>query len=40
MDQVYYRQPLNSEEILAGNVASPNADILRDALAGRVASSR
>ena len=40
MDQVYYQQPLNSEQILAGNIASPNADTLRDALAGRVASSR
>ena len=40
MDQVYYQQPLNSEQILAGNIASPNADTLRNALASRVASTR
>ena len=38
MDQVYYQRPVNSEEILAGNVSSPSADTLRNALASRVAS--
>jgi lipid-binding SYLF domain-containing protein len=38
MDQVYYQRPVNSEEILAGNISSPSADTLRNALASRVAS--
>ena len=38
MDQVYYQRPVNSEAILAGNVSSPSADTLRNALASRVAS--
>jgi lipid-binding SYLF domain-containing protein len=38
MDQAYYQRPVSSAEILAGNISSPNADTLRDALASRVAS--
>jgi lipid-binding SYLF domain-containing protein len=38
MDQVYYQRPVDSEQILAGNVNSPSADTLRNALASRVAS--
>ncbi|HEX5460758.1 MAG TPA: lipid-binding SYLF domain-containing protein [Steroidobacteraceae bacterium] len=38
MDQVYYQRPVNSEQILAGNVSNPSADTLRNALASRVAS--
>jgi lipid-binding SYLF domain-containing protein len=38
MDRAYYQRPLSSAEILAGNVSSPNADTLRNALASRVAS--
>jgi SH3 domain-containing YSC84-like protein 1 len=38
MDRAYYQRPVSSAEILAGNVSSPNADSLRDALASRVAS--
>jgi SH3 domain-containing YSC84-like protein 1 len=38
MDQAYYQRPISSAEILAGNISSPNADPLRDALASRVAS--
>lgn len=40
MDQVYYQRAVNSEQILAGNIASPNADALRNALASRMASTR
>lgn len=38
MDRAYYQRPVSSAGILAGNVSSPNADTLRDALASRVAS--
>jgi lipid-binding SYLF domain-containing protein len=38
MDRAYYQRQVSSAEILAGNVSSPNADTLRDALASRVAS--
>lgn len=38
MDQAYYQRPVSSAEILAGNVSSPGADTLRNALASRVAS--
>jgi SH3 domain-containing YSC84-like protein 1 len=38
MDRAYYQRPVSSAEILAGNVSSPKADSLRDALASRVAS--
>lgn len=38
MDTAYYQRPVSSAEILAGNVSSPNADMLRNALASRVAS--
>jgi len=38
MDRAYYQRPVSSTEILAGNLSSPNADSLRNALASRVAS--
>jgi lipid-binding SYLF domain-containing protein len=38
MDRTYYQRPVATSEILAGNVSSPNADPLRDALASRMAS--
>lgn len=38
MDRAYYQRPATSAEILAGNVSSPSADTLRNALASRVAS--
>ncbi len=38
MDRAYYQRPASSADILAGNVSSPNADALRNALASRVAS--
>jgi lipid-binding SYLF domain-containing protein len=38
MDRAYYERPVTSREILAGDVSSPNADALRNALASRVAS--
>jgi SH3 domain-containing YSC84-like protein 1 len=38
MDRAYYHRAVTSREILAGDVSSPRADALRDALASRVAS--
>lgn len=38
MDRAYYQRPVSSAEILAGNINSPYADTLRNALASRVAS--
>ena len=38
MDRAYYRRAVTSREILAGDVSSPRANALRDALASRVAS--
>src|SRR6185437_5752228 len=40
MDQVYYQRPVTSDAILTGNINSPSADTLRNALASRVASTR
>ena len=40
MDQEYYQRTVTSAQILAGNINSPSADTLRNALASRVASSR
>jgi SH3 domain-containing YSC84-like protein 1 len=40
MDQVYYQRPVTSDAILTGNINSPSADSLRNALASRVASTR
>lgn len=38
MDRAYYERPVTTAEILAGNVSSPHAETLRNALASRVAS--
>jgi lipid-binding SYLF domain-containing protein len=38
MDRAYYQRPVSSADILAGNVSTPSADTLRNALASRVAS--
>lgn len=40
MDQEYYQRTVTSAQILAGNINSPSADTLHNALASRVASSR
>ncbi|MGH8319852.1 MAG: lipid-binding SYLF domain-containing protein [Steroidobacteraceae bacterium] len=38
LDRAYYQRRVTSGEILAGNVRDPNPDLLRDALASRMAS--